>query len=85
MMDVETADHNHKETQNCSMVLDKSRKIEAADHNHKETQNYSMVLDENKKVETHPLENHFGVLTRFTDGFLTLGFLVAFGVLGSGK
>ncbi len=54
-MDVETADHNRKETQNCSRVLDKSRKIETADHNHKEAQNYSMVLDKSsRKVETHP-------------------------------
>ncbi len=52
MMDVETADHNHKETQNCSMVLDKSRRVETADHNH--NQNCSMVLDESRKVETLP-------------------------------
>ncbi len=54
MMDVETADNNHEETQNCSRVLDKSRKIETADHDYKETQNCSMVLDKSRKVETHP-------------------------------
>ncbi len=50
-MDVETAGHNHKETQNCSRVLDKSRKIEAADHDYKETQNCSRVLDKSRNIE----------------------------------
>ncbi len=53
-MDVETAGHNYKETQNCSRVLDKSRKIETADYDYKETQNCSRVLDKSRKVETHP-------------------------------